>query len=220
MACSCWSIPLRPAGAYPINMQQDNIDLLAFTGHKSLLGPTGTGGLILGERGWTTRSRPLSLGGTGSRSEEEKQPEFLPDRFESGTPNAVGLAGLSASLHWLYEKDVRTIRQHEDSLAGQLIDGLETIPGVTVYGGNNAAMQTATVSFNINQLQPSAVGMRLDEEYGILCRVGLHCAPAAHRTLGTFPNGTVRFGLGISNTSEEVDQAVEAVAQLANEGAL
>ena len=207
----------QTAGAYPINMQQDNIDLLAFTGHKSLLGPTGTGGLILGERVADDAIAPLILGGTGSRSEEEMQPEFLPDRFESGTPNAVGLAGLSASLQWLYEKNINTIRQHEISLARQLINGLQTIPGVNLYGGGDAELQTATISFNIDHLQPSTVGMRLDEEYGILCRVGLHCAPAAHRTLDTFPDGTVRFGMGIFNTAEEVEQAVEAVARLASE---
>jgi cysteine desulfurase / selenocysteine lyase len=209
----------QTAGAYPINMQQDYIDLLAFTGHKSLLGPTGTGGLILGERVADDAIAPLILGGTGSRSEEEMQPEFLPDRFESGTPNAVGLAGLSASLHWLHETDVDIIRQHEMSLTRQLINGLNTIPGVTVYGGGDAELQTATVSFNIASMEPSTVGVRLDEEYGILCRVGLHCAPAAHRTLGTFPDGSVRFGMGIFNTAEEVEQAVEAVAQLASEEA-
>jgi cysteine desulfurase family protein len=209
----------QTAGAYPVDMQQDNIDLLAFTGHKSLLGPTGTGGLILGERVSDDTIQPLILGGTGSRSEEEMQPEFLPDRFESGTPNAVGLAGLSASLQWLYERNINTIRQHEISLTRKLLSGLDTIAGVTVYGSKDAERQTATVSFNIDPLQPSTVGLRLDEEYGILCRVGLHCAPTAHRTLGTFPAGTVRFGMGIFNTAEEVDQAVQAVAQLASEEA-
>ena len=209
----------QTAGAYPINMQQDNIDLLAFTGHKSLLGPTGTGGLILSERVADNAIQPLILGGTGSRSEEEMQPEFLPDRFESGTPNAVGLAGLSASLQWLYERGMPSIRQHEVILAGQLINSLQSIPGVTLYGSRDAELQTATVSFNITNMEPSTVGVRLDEEYGILCRVGLHCAPAAHRTLGTFPDGNVRFGMGIFNTTEEVDQAIQAVAQLASEGA-
>jgi selenocysteine lyase/cysteine desulfurase len=147
------------------------------------------------------------------------QPEFLPDRFESGTPNAVGLAGLSASLHWLHETGVDIIRQHEMSLTRQMINGLNTIPGVTVYGGSDTELQTATVSFNIASMEPSTVGVRLDEEYGILCRVGLHCAPAAHRTLGTFPDGSVRFGMSIFNTAEEVEQAVEAVAQLASEEA-
>lgn len=207
----------QTAGAYPINMQQDNIDLLAFTGHKSLYGPTGTGGLIFGERVVAEGILPLHLGGTGSRSEAEFQPDFLPDRFESGTPNAVGLAGLLAALHWLQDKSVDAIRQHETTLARQLISGLQQIPGVILFGGQDASRQTATVSFNIASLEPSTVGQRLDAEYGILCRVGLHCAPAAHRTLGTFPDGTVRFGMGAFNTIEEVHQALQAVEHLAGE---
>lgn len=207
----------QTAGAYPIDMQQDNIDLLAFTGHKSLYGPTGTGGLIFGERVVAEGILPLHLGGTGSRSEAEFQPDFLPDRFESGTPNAVGLAGLLAALHWLQDKSVDAIRQHETSLARQLISGLQQIPGVILFGGQDASRQTATVSFNIASLEPSTVGQRLDAEYGILCRVGLHCAPAAHRTLGTFPDGTVRFGMGAFNTVEEVHQALQAVEHLTGE---
>jgi cysteine desulfurase family protein len=207
----------QTAGAYPIDMQQDNIDLLAFTGHKSLYGPTGTGGLIFGERVAAEGILPLHLGGTGSRSEAEFQPDFLPDRFESGTPNAVGLAGLLAALHWLQDKSVDAIRQHETTLARQLISGLQQIPGVILFGGQDASRQTATVSFNIASLEPSTVGQRLDAEYGILCRVGLHCAPAAHRTLGTFPDGTVRFGMGAFNTIEEVHQALQAVEHLAGE---
>lgn len=207
----------QTAGAYPIDMQQDNIDLLAFTGHKSLYGPTGTGGLIFGERVVAEGILPLHLGGTGSRSEAEFQPDFLPDRFESGTPNAVGLAGLLAALHWLQDKSVDAIRQHETTLARQLISGLQQIPGVILFGGQDASRQTATVSFNIASLEPSTVGQRLDAEYGILCRVGLHCAPAAHRTLGTFPDGTVRFGMGAFNTIEEVHQALQAVEHLAGE---
>jgi selenocysteine lyase/cysteine desulfurase len=207
----------QTAGAYPIDMQQDNIDLLAFTGHKSLYGPTGTGGLIFGEHVEVEGILPLHLGGTGSRSEAEFQPDFLPDRFESGTPNAVGLAGLLAALHWLQDKSVDAIRQHETSLARQLISGLQQIPGVILFGGQDASRQTATVSFNIASLEPSTVGQRLDAEYGILCRVGLHCAPAAHRTLGTFPDGTVRFGMGAFNTVEEVHQALQAVEHLTGE---
>jgi selenocysteine lyase/cysteine desulfurase len=115
------------------------------------------------------------------------------------------------------ERGVEAIRAHEVELAQRLIDGLRDIPGVTVYGGLDATRQTATVSFNIAGMEPSEVGLRLDEEYGILCRVGLHCAPAAHKTIGTFPIGTVRFGLGVFNTLEEVDAAVAAVGQLAQE---
>ena len=207
----------QTAGAYPIDVQADGIDLLGFTGHKSLYGPMGTGGLTIGERVDLARLEPLKRGGTGSRSELEEQPDFLPDMCESGTPNAVGLAGLAAGVRWVLERGVETIRAHEVALTQRLIDGLREIPGVTVYGGLDATHQTATVSFNIAGLEPSEVGLRLDEEYGIMCRVGLHCAPAAHRTIGTFPVGTVRFGLGAFSTVEEIDAALEAVRQFAQE---
>lgn len=215
----------QTGGACPIDMQADSIDLLAFTGHKSLCGPMGTGGLIVGERVDVARLEPLKRGGTGSRSEREEQPDFMPDVYESGTPNVVGLAGLEAGLRWVLERGVDTIRAHEVALAQRLIIGLNEIPstgsgrrpGVTVYGGLDAELQTATVSFNVAGIEPSEVGLCLDEEYGIMCRVGLHCSPAAHKTLGTFPTGTVRFGLGAFNTAEEVDAAVSAVEQLARE---
>jgi cysteine desulfurase family protein len=215
----------QTGGAYPIDMQADGIDLLAFTGHKSLYGPMGTGGLIFGERVDVTRLVPLKRGGTGSRSEQEEQPGFLPDMCESGTLNAVGLAGLEAGIRWVLERGVEAIRAHEVALAQRLIDGLRDLPaagsegrhGVTIYGGLDANRQTATISFNIAGMKSSDVGLRLDEEYGILCRVGLHCAPAAHKTIGSFPDGTVRFGLGAFNTVQEVDAAVEAVTQLVGE---
>ena len=209
----------QTAGALPIDVRRDAIDLLAFTGHKSLYGPMGTGGLIVGERVDTSRLEPIKRGGTGSRSELEEQPAFLPDACESGTPNAVGLAGLEAGIRWVLQRDVAAIRAHEVALAQQLIDGLRAIPGVQVYGSLDATRQTATVAFNVAGMEPSEVGLRLDDEYGILCRVGLHCSPAAHRTLGTFPAGTVRFGLAAMNTDDEVGLAVEAVRRLAEEAA-
>ncbi len=205
----------QSGGAVPIDMEADGIDLLAFTGHKSLYGPTGTGGLIIGERVPLEEFRPLIRGGTGSRSEREEQPDFLPDMCESGTPNGVGLAGLEAGVRWVLERGVEAIRAHEVELAQRLSDGLREIPGVIVYGPADAQLRTAVVSFNIAGMEPSEVGMRLDEEYGIMCRAGLHCAPAAHRTIGTFPSGTVRFALGAFNTREEVDAALRAVARLA-----
>ncbi len=205
----------QTAGALPIDMEAEAIDLLAFTGHKSLYGPMGTGGLIIGERVDPSLLNPPKRGGTGSRSEQEEQPDFLPDSCESGTLNAVGLAGLEAGIRWIEQQGIEAIRAHEMALAQRLIEGLRAIPGVIVYGTLDASRQTATVSFNIAGLEPSEVGLRLDEEYGILCRVGLHCAPAAHKTLGTFPTGTVRFGLAASNTAAEVDAAIGAVRQLA-----
>jgi cysteine desulfurase / selenocysteine lyase len=205
----------QTAGAWPIHVEADGIDLLAFTGHKSLLGPPGTGGLVLGERVDPTKLAPLKFGGTGSLSEHETQPDFLPDRFESGTPNAVGLAGLAAAVRWIEARGVAWIQEHEEALTRRLIAGLTAIDGVKVYGEHQANRQTATVSFNLAGWSPSEVGGRLDEEHGILCRVGLHCAPAAHRTLGTFPEGAVRFGMGVFTTEDEVDRAVASVAALA-----
>jgi cysteine desulfurase/selenocysteine lyase len=207
----------QTGGAYPLDMQASQIDLLGFTGHKSLGGPMGTGGLIVGERVDETRIDPLIRGGTGSRSEHEVQPDFLPDMCESGTPNVVGLAGLEVGVRWVLERGVEAIRAHEVALTQALMAGLRSVPGVTVYGTLDPELQTATVSFNIDGMAPSETGLRLDDEYGILCRVGLHCAPTAHKTLGTFPTGTVRFGLSAFNTPEEVHAAIAAVRQLAKE---
>jgi len=205
----------QTAGAYPIDVEADFVDLLAFTGHKSLFGPMGTGGLYIGPRVPLDEFEPLKRGGTGSRSEYEEQPDFLPDKFESGTPNAAGLAGLAAGVRFVLETGVDEIRRHEMELTQRLLDGLSSIEGITVYGPKDPARQTATVSFNITGLEPSEVALRLDEEFGVMCRPGLHCAPSAHRTIGTFPGGTVRFSLGYFNTAEEVDKAVEAVRAIA-----
>jgi len=205
----------QTGGAYPINMQSCAIDLLAFTGHKSLLGPTGTGGLIVGERVNTALMKPLKRGGTGSYSEHEEQPDFLPDIYESGTPNVVGLAGLNAGVRWIIERGVDAIRAHETLLAQRMIDGLAEIPGVILYGSMDARLQAPIISLNIAGVEPSDIGLRLDEEYDILCRVGLHCSPAAHRTIGTFPEGTLRLSLGIFNTENDVDAAIKAITELA-----
>jgi cysteine desulfurase family protein len=198
----------QTAGAYPIDVEKVNVDLLAFTGHKSLCGPPGTGGLYIREG---VELRPLKWGGTGSRSEEEYQPDFLPDMYESGTLNLVGIAGLGAGVRFVMQEGVETIRKRERDLTQRLIDGLLDIRGVTVYGGLDADRQIGVVSFNIESMSPSEVGLQLDEEHEIMCRIGLHCAPAAHKTIGTFPDGTVRFGLGTFTTEDEIDAAVRAV---------
>ncbi len=207
----------QTGGAYPIDVESDMIDLLGFTGHKSLCGPMGTGGLIIGERVDLARLEPLKRGGTGSRSEYEEQPGFLPDLCESGTLNVPGLAGLRAAVRWLLERGVEGIRARETALTQSLLNGLQAISTVTVYGPLDNELQVATISFNVSGMECSEVGLRLDEEHDIMCRVGLHCSPAAHRTIGTFPAGTVRFGLGSFNTVEEVDLALAAVRTLAEE---
>jgi cysteine desulfurase/selenocysteine lyase len=204
----------QTAGALPIDMQALGIDLLAFTGHKAMLGPPGTGGLVIGERVDTAILQPLFRGGTGSRSEFEIQPEDCPDKYESGTPNGVGIAGLGAGVRRVLDQGVEAIRYHERTLAQALAEGLANIRGVTVYGPTDPGERTATVSFTVGDRRVSEIGLRLDEEHDVLCRVGLHCAPAAHRTIGTFPQGTVRFAAGLSTTLADVQRAIAAVAQI------
>ncbi len=208
----------QTAGAIGIDVRRQGIDLLAFTGHKALFGPQGTGGLIIGERVDEKKLVPIKRGGTGSRSELEEQPDFLPDLCESGTLNAVGLAGLGAGLEFVLGEGVERIRDHEKQLTENLLQGLRAIPGVLVYGPGNAEMQTSTISFNIQGMSPSDLGMKLDEDFGILCRVGLHCSPSSHRTIGTFPEGTIRLSMSYLNTDEEIEEALRAVRQIAQQG--
>ncbi len=205
------------AGCLPIDVERDAIDLLAFTGHKALYGPPGTGGLVIGERVDPRRLTPLKRGGTGSGSDSEEQPTFLPDAYESGTPNAAGLAGLGAAVRWVLARGVASIRAQQVAIGQRLSNGLRAIPGVDVYGPPEAERRVTAVSFNIAGLAPSEVGLRLDDEHGILCRVGLHCAPAAHRTIGTFPRGAVRFAPGAFTTESEIERALAAVSALARE---
>lgn len=204
----------QSAGVCEIDVRGMHIDLLAFTGHKSLYGPQGTGGLCVGERA-KGRLRPLMFGGTGSASDSDVHPEFLPDCFEAGTLNAVGLAGLVAGLAFVEGRGVEAIRAHEAALAARLVAGLREIPRVRVLGTGDAKRQTAVVSFNLDGWSCSEVATALEERAGICCRVGLHCAPLAHRQIGTFPEGTVRFSLGLFNTQDEIDTALDALRELA-----
>ena len=204
----------QTAGAYPIDVKKMHIDLLAFTGHKSLYGPQGTGGLYIRE-GLEADLEPLIRGGTGSRSESQEQPDFLPDKCESGTPNTVGVAGLGAGVRFILAQGVANIRAKEQALTRMLIEGLGSIPGISVYGCRDAERQVAICSFNIAGLTPSEVTMELDEEYAIMSRPGLHCAPAAHQTIGTLPQGTVRLSAGYFTTEAEIAVALEAVEKIA-----
>ncbi len=202
----------QTAGVVPIDVEAMGIDLLAFPGHKGLLGPTGTGGLYIREGVTLT---PLVRGGTGSDSASEVQPEFLPDVHESGTLNVAGIAGLGASLRFLSEIGVDTVRAHELRLVARLVEAASDIPGITILGPRDQVRQCGVVSFTIAGATPSEVAQLLDDSFGILARAGLHCAPSAHRTIGTFPDGTVRFSVGWFNTDLEIDASVAALRQIA-----
>lgn len=204
----------QTAGVLPIDVQRMGIDLLAFTGHKGLQGPPGTGGLAIGPGVSTKDMEPLVRGGTGSRSEFELQPEDCPDKFESGTLNGPGIAGLGAGVRWILRHGIGAIRARELELTQMLLEGLRRIPGVTLYGPEDAADRTAVVSFTSEKHRVSEIGLELDEEFGILSRVGLHCAPAAHRTIGSFPEGTVRLAPGARTKPDEVRDAIDAIERI------
>lgn len=205
----------QTAGVLNIDMNAMGIDLLAFTGHKGLQGPPGTGGLILGENVDPQELLPLVFGGTGSNSEFEIQPDDLPDRYESGTPNGAGIAGLGADLKWVRERGLEALQAHELALSSSLREGLETIMGLRLYGPLEARQAIAVVSFTLEDSSVSEIGYRLDEDFDILCRVGLHCAPSAHRSIGSFPQGTVRLAPGPLNTLAEMKTVVRAVERIA-----
>jgi cysteine desulfurase family protein len=204
----------QSAGTIPINLKELPVDLLAFTGHKGLFGPQGTGGLIINTEGLEKRIEPLMRGGTGSKSEEEEQPEFLPDKYESGTPNTPGIAGLGEGVRFILKEGIERIREKKEKLTLKLIEGLKEIKGVKLYGPLDPKKQIGIVSFNLEGKSPSEVSHLLDEKYNILSRPGLHCAPSAHKSIGTFPFGTVRFSVGYFNTEEEIEYAIRAVRDL------
>lgn len=202
----------QSAGCLPIHMGALGADLLACPGHKGLLGLTGTGLLCLGEG---IRPRPYKQGGTGSFSELLTQPDLLPDRYESGTLNTIGIAALGAGLAYLEDRDVARIRTDEAALCAQLLSGLQHIPGVAVYGPGDPDRQAAVVAFNLPNMDCAEAAYRLDSEFGICVRAGLHCAPLAHRTIGSFPGGAVRMSMGPFNTAADIARSLEAVTQLA-----
>ena len=201
----------QTAGVCPLDMQAASIDFLAFTGHKSLGGPQGTGGLALGP---DVDLRPLIFGGTGSASESELQPDFLPDKLESGTLNAIGLAGLGAALSDLSAFGVDNVLPHEQKLLRQFRDGLRELPEIEVYGPADPAESVGVLSLNVAGLPCDEVGVRLEQQFGIFTRTGLHCAPAAHRSIGTLAKGTVRFSVSRFTTEAEIAAALAALANI------
>ncbi|NPV90889.1 MAG: aminotransferase class V-fold PLP-dependent enzyme [Firmicutes bacterium] len=203
----------QTAGVLEIDVEKQNIDLLAFTGHKSLFGLQGTGGLYI-RPGLEVRT--LKEGGTGSLSEHTFQPDFLPDRFESGTLNTPGLAGLGAGIGFILQNGVKKIHDHERELTDTLINGLKEIKGLTLYGPADIRLRTAVVSFNVKGMECGEVSFILDQKHGIICRSGLHCAPMAHRTSGTLELGAVRLSPGYFNTREEIEKVIEVIHGIAS----
>jgi cysteine desulfurase / selenocysteine lyase len=217
-ACAHRDIPLvvdaaQICGAHPVDAKGLGIAALAFTGHKSLLGPQGTGGLVVDPE-IAKRIRPLRRGGSGTQSHLEAHPEALPERFEAGTLNGHGLAGLRAAVAYLLERGVAAIRAQEMALWRRFRDGLRDMSHVRAYGPDQAHQAVGIVSVTVDGMEPTDVGVLLDVRYGVLTRTGLHCAPGAHQAIGTLPTGTVRLSIGFSTTEADIDQALDALAHV------
>ena len=210
----------QSAGLFPINMQTLGIDALAFTGHKGLLGPQGIGGFILREH-MIDKIIPCIVGGTGSMSHTESTPKFMPDKFEAGTLNLPGIMGLAAGVRWLKQRGLDGLRKHELVLTEQLMAGLQDLEGqglLHIVGRQDMNKRTSVVSIADTHKDIARVAYELATKHGIATRVGLHCAPNAHRTLGTYPTGTLRFSLGWHNTAEEVATALAALKEVLGHG--
>lgn len=204
----------QSAGVYPIDVQEMNIDILAFPGHKGLFGPQGTGGIYI-KKGVEVES--LFQGGTGSASHSTTQPELSPDKFESGTLNAPGIVGLGEGIRYIMERGIDEIRSHEEMLTKLFIHGLKEIPGIDLYGPLDIEYQGAVVSLNMEGMDCSELSYILDDEYDIQVRPGMHCAPLAHKSIGTFEQGTVRFSFGAFNTKEEIKYALNSLEAISRE---
>lgn len=202
----------QTAGIVPIDMHESNVSFLAFTGHKSLFGPSGTGGICVAD---DADIASTIYGGTGIKSADPYQPEEFPHRLESGTLNLAGVAGMNAGLKWIISKGIENIYAHEMTLLKKLQGGLIEIPGVTIIGSTDFDRRVPTVSIRIDGWNPVDFGAELDEKYGIQVRPGLQCAPLIHEHHGTSPLGTVRFSIGAFNTEKHIDKALDAVAELA-----
>lgn len=206
----------QTAGVLDLDMEKMSMDALAFTGHKGLLGPQGIGGFVIRDE-LAERIEPLLSGGTGSVSHTEEVPTFLPDRFEPGTLNLPGIAGLRAGLLWLERTGIANVRAHEAALTARFLEKLAPLEAeglIRIIGRRDTEHRTGVVSIQTVDLDQATAAFELDSQYGIQTRVGLHCAPSAHKTLGTYPTGTIRFSFGWRNTAEDVDAAVAALEEI------
>ena len=204
----------QTAGHYPLDFEQLGLSALSVPGHKGLLGPSGIGALLVTDE-LAKKLSPLIAGGTGSVSDSEYLPEYLPDRFESGTMNLPGIYGWEAAMAYVSQRGVNALRAHEASLTQRFIDGIRDIPDVRLCGPERLEDRVGVLSLDFLRQDNAAVAYALEQRFGILTRCGLHCAPSAHRSLGTFPKGTVRFSLGFANTEQDVDAALAAITALA-----
>lgn len=203
----------QTAGVLKMDMNDMNIDILCFTGHKGLLGPQGVGGFLIKDE-VVDKVDTFIEGGTGSKSDEEIQPNYMPDKFESGTPNLPGIYGLNAALKFIKEVGIDNIHKKEMSLTERFIKGMEKIDERFIIGKRDLENRTAVVSLDFIGMDNGIICHELSSEYGISTRPGMHCAPSAHKTLGTFPQGTVRFSFGYFNTEEEIDYVLESIEKV------
>ncbi len=204
----------QSAGHVPIDVQALGADFVAFPGHKGLLGPLGTGVLYIGP-GWVDRLATMKEGGTGSISEQAVQPAFLPDKFEIGSHNAIGIAGLSEGVAWLLDRGVETIRAHDEQLCRQFLDQTDGVDGLAVYGPRDLQHRAGVFSVRIEGCGPGELAGILEQDYEVLTRPGVHCAPLAHETIGTHPEGTTRLSFGPFTTPEQVEIAANALTEIA-----
>ena len=204
----------QSAGVYDIDVEKMNIDMLAFPGHKGLFGPQGTGGLYIREG---LEINELFQGGTGSISYSLDQPYAIPDKFESGTPNAPGIVGLGTGIKYILDTGIENIRKHEENLMKHFIEEVVKIEGIKAYGPLNIKEQGPVVSINIKDEDSSEISSILDDQYDIAVRPGLHCAPIAHQTIGTFDQGVVRFSFGNYNTHDEIEYAIKSLRSISKE---
>lgn len=216
--CKLHGVPLlldaaQTAGHYPVDFEAFGLSAMAVPAHKGLLGPQGVGALLV-TRDFAAQLAPLIVGGTGSLSDSEELPPFMPDRFESGTPNLPGIYGWSAALEYVAQIGIDALRAHEMALTARFLDGLRAIKGVRLAGTWALADRVGVVAVDFETLDNAEVSDRLEREHGILTRCGMHCAPSAHKTLGTFPQGVVRFSVGYRTTEGEIDAALAAMDQM------
>ena len=201
----------QSAGAMKIDIKEDNIDILAFTGHKSLLGPMGTGGLIINT---DIDIKPLKAGGTGGDSAYEYQPDYYPNHLETGTSNVSGIAGLRAAIKFLNKEGIDNIHNKEKKLTKYALQRLETVKDIEIYGPKDCEKILSVISFNIKNKRPEDISTILDQKYNIMLRAGLHCAPTAHSVINTKDRGSLRIGIGYFNTKDDIDKLVEALNNL------